>query len=270
MLSLYATQLLEILEVKIRTVKFIENRFPELSWLPVRQFLLVTTDLKELVSAVIGHGPLIDKDLPVFYSSLYGLLRNPNFNRFKFITKALLPEYQFPKKVENTTLYFVSNMDIFQNKKGLDELLQEDTDTMLQLMVFLKHKLANVKGATFYVVIRKLQTESSQSTINAESNQATATIYQRLGLKVVDYEDITEESVQKNKKVFIFGRETRIPTRWGWGLIKDFMRPFKVYTPLKECGDSKLKENCFTINPKNLLTDKSLKFFMDAIISMVS
>ena len=114
----------------VTALKPYRSRFPELSWLPVHQFLLITYDLRkltiELDSIRLGQSQMTDNDLPTFYSSLYGLLKNPNFNRFKNNTEALLPDYQFPSTVENTTVYFVSRLNTFND--WLNQFIEEDSD----------------------------------------------------------------------------------------------------------------------------------------------
>ena len=68
------------------------------------------------------------------------------------------------------------------------EDIKEDTEAMLQLMVFLKHKLSKVHGTNFYVVTMR---------------KSSSLIYQRLGFTVIQHENLTEKNNFKGKE-YIF------------------------------------------------------------------
>ena len=107
------------------------SRFPELAWIPVNRIVLLSAgNHLRLRERRYGTLPL---QLPICYQSLLGLLKNPDFNRFEYHATTLLPGEEFPTYVNNLTVYFMSNLI------G-DNAIHEDSDALLQMMLFLKNK----------------------------------------------------------------------------------------------------------------------------------
>uniref|UniRef100_A0A7M5XMT7 Uncharacterized protein n=1 Tax=Clytia hemisphaerica TaxID=252671 RepID=A0A7M5XMT7_9CNID len=92
--------------------RYFSVRFPELAWLPVHRFILITNGPN-----LHDRYALNDKfnrehnGVPICFQSLLGLIRNPNFNRFEYYSNTLLPDTHFPKTIQNLTIYFQSNLE---------------------------------------------------------------------------------------------------------------------------------------------------------------
>ena len=161
----------------------------------------------------------------------------------------LLPDTDFSMKARNLTIYFVTNLDYFKYPRHSVFIL-EDTDTLLQLMVFLRQKLLRLEGTKFYVVI----TENQKDT-NVEL------MYRKLGFEVVLH-DLSTEISNKTKRVFIAGKDLKTP----------FMNPYIEYLT----GGSSYYPNfrhtpsSFTVYPEDVLTDRSLKSWMELIVRAVN
>ena len=99
-----------------------QRRFSELAWLPIHRFVLIT--IPNMISArskILNQIPLL------CFKSLSDLLKNPNFNRFEYNSKALLQDIEFPKSLANLTLYFVANLDTRTRENRIDSI-EEDTE----------------------------------------------------------------------------------------------------------------------------------------------
>ena len=224
------------------------KRFPELDWLPVHRLVLISL-FHYMVDRDTKGFPL-DK-IPICFQSLRGLLMNPDFNRFDHNAKTLLPGVNLPKSVSKLTLLYVPNLETSKKVFDSREVIYEDTDAMLQLMVFLKHKLLQVQGANFYVVSvwRELPI-----------------IYQRLGFKVIQLITWTKNTISKGKNAYMFG----LPLSYQFSdYLRTYYQAFICYDSRISSGGNSFGNNdvkeTIKVYAEDILTDKSLNLFMDAI-----
>uniref|UniRef100_A0A7M5VAC1 Cnidarian restricted protein n=1 Tax=Clytia hemisphaerica TaxID=252671 RepID=A0A7M5VAC1_9CNID len=201
--------------------KFID-RFPELAWLPVHRFILITNALNLHFRYILNDEFNREHNgVPICFQSILGLLRNPNFNRFEYHSNTLLPDTHFPMTIQNLTIYFQSNLGYFLG--GF--FIKEDTDALLQLMVFLKKKLLQLDGTKFFVVMK------------GDENASVMLLYQKLGFEVIQDQVISDRDLPDLK--------------------------------FDSLNDIDYSDSLITVYPEDLLTDKSLKLWMKAIINTV-
>ena len=178
-------------------------RFPELSWLPVHRLVLI--------SGAKEYG-----DHLVCFKSVSDLLKNPDFNRFEYNEKTLVQDLKkiFPTGgfhsaiYKQTPFYFFPNIDIQARDTEAPEIIREDIDEILQLMVFMKHRLQRMNNK-FYIVIFE-NVEFHINFWDPKLNQTikrkldiSSLLYKQLGLNFVYYHQLKE---LKRPKIFVSNR----------------------------------------------------------------
>ena len=223
-------------------------RFPELKWNPIHR-LVINTPTASLEDDKF-------EQLPILHRSILGLIRNPDFNRFEHV-KALLPETDFPASVSNLTLYFFAHLDILSRRDRYGT--RTDIDAILQVMVFLKHKLLKLHGTKFYVVQRPWQGDVLHPF-------PSTVLYQRLGFEVIKY----DTTFTAKKKVFLIDAELDLPylhdiREKPFSIAYDSQRP--SYSERFHPSYNADVKMLFTHNAY-LLTDETLKLWMKTITSI--
>ena len=133
-------------------------------------------------------------------------------------------------------------------------LVSEDTDAILQFMVFLKRKLLRLEGTKFVVVMYKENDEKANATL----------LYQKLGFEIIQLDRVTDETFNKGKKVFI-DHQDRVLLNPIFPFLRYFRKVRDFYLRLNLPDERTFKSHPM----EDLLTDKSLKIWMKAIVDTV-
>ena len=131
-------------------------------------------------------------------------------------------------------------------------LVSEDTDAILQFMVFLKRKLLRLEGTKFVVVMYKENDEKANATL----------LYQKLGFEIIQLDSVSE-TFNEGKRVFIFHHD-RVVLNPIFPLIRYFSDGIDFYLRL-----SRPKREFKVHSIEDLLIDKSLKIWMKAIVDTI-